>query len=359
MTAADRSYADLRCRCATKLAFAKIGRKVCALVAEVAAVGWHGRRRFLLACGALMAAPIPVRAQGTRKPYRVGILATESGVEVQQSLRALGYVPGRDIVYEIRFSRGRAERFDELAADLVREKVDLIVAPNPAAVLSAKKSTSTIPIVMMHTPDPVELGIVSSLARPGGNITGTTTLSTALTIKQLELLAELIPGISRVALLINPRNPWHPVTVQGLRSLGRSLGQGIVVLQLRAPDDFDAAFRTMARQSVQAALVLADPLSYAYRQRLAELAIANHIPLVGSLREYAEAGCLMSYWADGSEILRNTARYIDQILKGAKPASLPVEQPTRFEFVINLKTANTLGLKVSQSVLAQADRIIE
>ena len=322
-------------------------------------MGWHGRRRFLLACGALIAAPIPVCAQGGRKPYRVGILATESGAEVQQSLRALGYVPGRDIVFEIRSSRGRAERLDELAADLVRQKVDVIVAPNPAAVLSVKRATSTIPIVMMHTPDPVELGIVASLARPGGNITGTTTLSTALSIKQLELVAELVPDISRVALLINPRNPWHPVTVQGLRSSGRSLGQGILVLELSAPSDFDAAFRATKQQRAQAALVLADPLTYAYRQRLAALAIENRLPMAGSLREYAEAGCLMSYWADGSEILRNTARYVDQILRGANPAALPVEQPTRFEFVINLKTANTLGLKVSQSVLAHADRIIE
>jgi len=322
-------------------------------------VGWLGRRRFLLACAALAAAPIPSFAQGPRKPYRVGILATESGEEVRQSLRELGYVPGRDIVFEVRTTKGNAERLDALAADLVREKVDVIVAPNPAAVLSAKKATSTIPIVMMHTPDPVELGIVASLAKPGGNVTGTTTLSTALSIKQLELVAELLPGVSRVALLINPRNPWHPVTVQGLRSSGRSLGQGILVLELRAPGDFDAAFRSMKQQNAQAALVLADPLTYAYRQRLAGQAIENRLPMVGSLREYAEAGCLMSYWADGSEILRNTARYVDQILKGAKPASLPVEQPTRFEFVINLKTAAALGLEVPQSLLAQADRIIE
>ena len=322
-------------------------------------MGWLGRRRFLLACGALIAAPVPVCAQGRHRPYRVGILATESGAEVQQSLRELGYVPGRNIVFEIRSTKGRAEHLDALAADLVREKVDVIVAPNPAAVLSAKRATSTIPIVMMHTPDPVELGIVASLAKPGGNITGTTTLSTALSIKQLELVAELIPGISRVALLINPRNPWHPVTVQGLRSSGRSLGQGIRVLELSAPGDFDAAYRAMKQQRTQAALVLADPLTYAYRQRLAELAIENHLPLVGSLREYAEAGCLMSYWADGSEILRNTARYVDQILKGASPASLPIEQPTRFEFVVNRKTADALGLRIPQSVLAQADRIIE
>jgi len=322
-------------------------------------VGWHGRRRFLLACGALAAAPVPAFAQVTRKPYRVGILATESGEEVRQSLRELGYLPGRDIVFEIRTTKGNADRLDELAADLVREKVDVIVAPNPAAVLSAKRATATIPIVMMHTPDPVELGIVASLAKPGGNVTGTTTLSTALSIKQLDLVAELIPDVSRVALLINPRNPWHAVTVQGLRSSNRSLGQGMAVLALRSPNDFDAAFRAMKQQDVQAALVLADPLTYVYRQRLAGLAIEKRLPLVGSLREYAEAGCLMSYWADGSEILRNTARYVDQILKGVKPASLPVEQPTRFEFVINLKTADALGLKVPQAALAQADRIIE
>lgn len=319
----------------------------------------NGRRRFLLAIGALFCPPLTAGAQGTRKPYRVGILATESGKEVEQSLLELGYVAGRDVVFEVRSSRGRAERLDELASELVRENVDVIVAPNPAAVLSAKKATATIPIVMMHTPDPVQLGLVASLAKPGGNVTGTTTLSTDLSIKQLEFVDELIPGIARVALMLNPASPWHPVTAHGLQAWGRSLGQGIQILELRSPNDFDSAFHAMRAQSAQAALVLADPLTYAYRRRLADLALTHRLPVVGSLREYAEAGFLMSYWADGSEILRSTARYVDQILKGAKPASLPVEQPTKFELVVNLKTAAVLGLKIPQPVLARADRVVE
>jgi putative ABC transport system substrate-binding protein len=319
----------------------------------------RGRRRLLLAAGALFCAPLSAFSQGTQKPYRVGILATESGEEIEQSLRELGYVPGRDVVFEVRTTKGRAERLDELAAQLVRQNVDVIIAPNPAAVMSARRATSTIPIVMVHTPDPVQLGLVASLAKPGGNITGTTTLSTALSVKQLELVDELIPRVSRIALLLNPGNPWHPVTLRGLEAWGRSQGQRIQVVELRRPRDFDSAFDAIKAQDAQAVLVLADPLTYAFRRRLAELAMNYHLPMVGSLREYAEAGFLMSYWADGSEILRSTAHYVDLILKGARPDSLPVEQPTKFEFVINLRTASALELKIPQSLLARADRVIE
>jgi putative ABC transport system substrate-binding protein len=317
------------------------------------------RRRFLFVVGALFTAPLLARAQAMRKPYRVGILATESGKEIQQSLRELGYVPGRDVVFEIRSSHGRSEQLDEFASDLVRQKVDVIVAPNPAAVLSAKRATSTIPIVMMHTPDPVQLGLVASLAKPGGNVTGTTTLSVQLSIKQLEFVQALIPGAVDVALMLNPGNPWHPVTARGLQAWARSRGQRIQILELRSPSDFDNAFQAMKAESAQAALILADPLTYAYRLRLAELATKHRLPVVGSLREYAEAGFLMSYWADGSEIMRNTARYVDQILKGAKPGDLPIEQATKFELVVNLKTAKALGITISQSILLRADQVIE
>lgn len=319
----------------------------------------RGRRQFVLATGALIVAPLLAKAQPARRPYRVGILATESGEDYQQSLRDLGYVPGRDIVFIVRLIRGQAQRLDEFAADLVREKVDVIVAPTPAAVLSAKRATATIPIVMVHTPDPVQLGLVASLAKPGGNVTGTTTLSTDLSIKQLELVNNLIPGLSRVAIVVNPGNPWHPVAAPGLLAWGRTLRQSVQVVEVRAADDFDGAFRAMQAQSAQAALILADPLTYAHRRRLAELAMKDRLPVVGSLREFAEAGFLMSYWADGSEIVRSTARYVDRILKGARPESLPIEQPTKFELVINLKTAKALGLSVPQSMLVRADRVIE
>lgn len=322
-------------------------------------MGSRRRRQFVLATGALIVAPLLANAQPVRRPYQVGILATESSEAYQQSLRDLGYVPGRDIVFIVRTIRGQAQRLDEFAADLVREKVDVIIAPTPAAVLSAKRATSTIPIVMVHTPDPVQLGLVASLAKPGGNVTGTTTLSKDLSIKQLELINDLMPGVSRVAIVLNPGNPWHPVTAQGLLAWGRTLRKSIQVVELRAVDDFDGAFRAMQARGAQAALVLADPLTYAYRQRLAELAMKDRLPVIGSLREYAEAGFLMSYWADGSEIVRSTARYVDQILKGARPESLPVEQPTKFELVINLKTAMALGLTIPQSVLVRADEAIQ
>jgi len=317
------------------------------------------RRRFMLAVGLLLVAPIDSRAQRATKPYRVGVLAGANDQNLQQSLRALGYVEGRDIIFEVRDAEGRVERLDDLALDLVRLKVDVIVAPNPASVLSVKRATATIPIVMMNTPDPVQLGFVASLARPGGNITGVTTLTVDLSLKQLELLKEAIPRVSRVALLWNPDNPWHPIAVKQLQASGKALGLELEVLKVRTPDAFESAFKTMANTRAQAVLVLADPMTYAYRSRLADLAIAHRLPMMGGLREYAIAGSLMSYWADRGDLYRRVASYVDRILKGANPGDLPIEQPTKFEFVVNLKTARILGIAIPQSVLLRADQVIE
>jgi len=319
------------------------------------------RRDAVLALAALGALPHAVLAQAQRatKPYRVGVLATEAQTTLQQSLRELGYVEGRDVVFEIRNTEGRAERLNDFALDLVRLKVDVIVAWNPASVLSAKRATATIPIVMMNTPDPVQLGVVASLARPGGNVTGTTTLSVDLSIKQLELLKEAVPRVSRVALLWSPDSPWHPVTVKGLQARSESLGLQLQVLEVRSPDAFDSAFRAMTTERAQAVLVLADPMTFFHRRRLADLAIKSRLPMMGGLRDYAEVGSLMSYWANMTDVYRRAAYYVDRILKGTKPADLPVEQPTRFELVINLKTAKAIGITIPQSILLRADEVIQ
>ena len=313
----------------------------------------------MLVAAGLVCVPVYALAQKATKPYRVGVFASGSAQELQQRLYELGYVQGRDIVFEIRNPEGRSELFDPLALDLVRLNVDVIVAANPNAVLSAKRATTTIPIVMMHTPDPVQLGFVASLARPGGNITGVTTLSADLSVKQLELLKEAVPRTSRVALLWNPENPWHKTTIKALQERSGSLGFHLQVLEVRRADDVGIAFQAMTAEGAQAVLVLADPMTFFHRRRLAELAIRHRLPMIGGLPDYAEAGSVMSYWANTTDVSRRAASYVDRILKGAKPGDLPVEQPTKFELVINLKTAKAIGLTIPQQLLLQADKVIE
>jgi putative ABC transport system substrate-binding protein len=317
------------------------------------------RRRFPFAFWVVLIAPVAAQAQTVARPYRIGLLAAGSPRTLQQDLIGLGYVEGRDVVFETRDAEGRADRLDALAQDLVRLNVAVIVAANPAATLSAKRATTTIPIVMMHTPDPVQLGLVSSLARPGGNITGVTTLSAELSIKQLTLLKEALPRVSRVAVLWNPDSPWHPITVKALEAASGASGLRLRFLDLRGPDAIDRAFHTMAAEQIQAVLVLADPMTFFYRRELADLAMRHRLPMMGSLAEYADAGSVMSYWADTSDVYRRAASYVDRILKGAKPSDLPIEQPTRFEMVVNLKTAKSLGIAIPQTVLLRADRVIE
>jgi putative ABC transport system substrate-binding protein len=317
------------------------------------------RRQFPLVAGALLATTVDARAQPAAKPYRVGALGLGSIKTFQQSLNELGYVEGRDIVLEVRNPDGKLELMDALASELVRMKVAVIVASNPNAVFSARRATSTIPIVMMHTPDPVQLGLVSSFTKPGGNITGVTTLSADMSIKQLELLKEAIPRVSRIALLWNPDNLWHPATVKTLQARSGSLGLQIQALEVRSPEAFDRAFHAMATARADAVLVLADPMTFFNRRQLAELAIRHRLPMVGSLPDYADAGSIMSYWADTGDVYRRAASYVDRILKGAKPADLPIEQPTKFELVANLKTAKALDIALPRSIILRADRLIE
>ena len=317
------------------------------------------RRRLLLTALTGLLGPTNVGAQQPTKIARIGVLTTEFPAALRQSLGELGYVEGRNVVFEIRETQGRADRVDELAVELARLKVDVLVGTNPAAVFGARRATTTIPIVMVYTPDPVELGLVASLARPGGNITGVTSLSIDVSVKQLQLLREAVPRALRLAMFWNPESPWHPLVVKKLGEQPHVLGVPLQMIAIRQPDDFDAAFKTAVREGAGAALALADPLTFAHRSRLAEFATRHRLPVMGGLRAYAEAGCLMSYWADETELYRRAATYVDGILKGASPATLPIEQPTTYQLIVNLRTARALGLTIPPSLVTRADLVIQ
>ena len=303
--------------------------------------------------------PAPPRPQ-TEIPMPVRIPVLGSPELLRQILREIGYVEGLNLAIEWRDAEGKTERFGDLAAELVRLKVDVIVAGIPAATFAAKRSTESIPIVMVNTPDPVQLGLVVSLGRPGGNVTGTTTLSADVSIKQLELLKEAVPRAVRIAVLWNPSNPWHPIALKGAEAAARSLAVQLQLVAARDPDELNAAFAAMTRERAGAVLVLADPMTFYYRTRLADLAAKRRLPAMYSgSRGYVEAGGLMHYWANQADLYRRVGSHVDRILKGAKPGDLPIEQPTKFELVINLKTAKALGLAISQSLLQRADQVIE
>ena len=270
----------------------------------------------------------------------------------------MGYAEGLNLAIEWRDAEGKAERFGDLAAELVRLKVDLIVAANPAATFAAKNATASIPIVMVNTPDPVQLGLVGSLGRPGGNVTGTTTLSADLSTKQLELLKEAVPRAVRIAVLWVPGNPWHLLALKGAEAAARSLTVQLQTVGVRTPEELDNAFAAMTKERAEAVLVLADPMTFFHRTRLADLAAKRRLPAMYGVKGYTEAGGLMSYWAHQADLYRRVGSYVDRILKGAKPAELPIEQPTKFELVVNLKTAKALGLTIPQSVLLRADEVI-
>ena len=320
---------------------------------------WAGMTGAILAVAIVVPAwPLASSAAEPQRPakmYRIGVLTVDAPEALRQSLRDLGYVEGQNCVFEIRDTKGRSERVDDLALELARLKVDVIVAMYPAAVFSAKRATTTIPIVTVNTPDPVHLGLVASLARPGGNITGVTSLSADLSIKQLELLKEAVPRASRIAVLWNPDNPWHPVTVKALQSGGGSLGLQLQMLEVRGPETFDKTFDAMTTARAQGLLILADPMTFAHRKRLAELAIKHRLPAMGSLREYAEAGSLLSYWADRAELNQRAASYVDRILKGTRPGELPIEQARKYELVVNVKTAKALALTIPPSLRLRAE----
>jgi putative ABC transport system substrate-binding protein len=277
----------------------------------------------------------------------------------RQGLRELGYVEGQNITIEYRFPEWKYERLPGLAADLVRLKVDVIVAASPPATEAAKQATSTIPIVFTVSGDPVAEGFVASLARPGGNITGLSTIGPDLVGKQLEMLKGVAPKVSRVAVLQNPKQPSHARAVRQAEGAARALGMQLQVLEAHTPSEIESAFAAMSSQRAGGVLVLRDAVFRAQRAQIVALAAKSRLPAVFGLREEAEAGGLIAYGASVPEMFRRAATYVDRILKGAKPAELPVEQPTKFELVINLKTAKALGLTIPPSLLAQADQVIQ
>jgi putative ABC transport system substrate-binding protein len=328
------------------------------------------RRNGGLALLALLAAgvaPVTVRAQQAGKVYRVGYLSTPTRESVERGLdaflrklRELGWIEGQNLVIEYRWAEGNVERLPELAAELVRRKVDVIVAPAGSAALAAKNATSSIPIVMIFPSDPVEMGLVASLRRPGGNITGTTfTPGPEIFGRQLQILKETIPRASRVAILSNPADPSFALQVREVEAAARTLRIRLQHVEARGPEEFDSAFAAMARERADALLVNGTSTFLAHRVRLAELAVKNRLPTMSSFRESVEAGGLMAYAVNMADFVGRAAVYVDKILKGAKPADLPVEQPTKFELTINLKTAKAIGLTIPQSLLARADEVIQ
>jgi putative ABC transport system substrate-binding protein len=276
-------------------------------------------------------------------------------------MRALGYVEGQHFVLEYRGAEGQFEGFPDLAAELVRLKVEVIVAQGTPAALAAKHATTMIPVVMVGVGDPVGSGLVASLARPGGNLTGLSNLSTELVRKQLEFLKDVHPTVSRVAVLWNPANPASHLMVRAADVAAQALGVQLHLVEARGrgPDAFDSAFAAMTSAHAGALLVLADNIFFEHRRRLAELAAMSHLPTMHQDGRMVEAGGLISYAASVPDVWRHGATYVDKLLKGAKPADLPVEQPTRFELVINLKTAQALGITMPPSLLLLADEVIQ
>jgi len=316
---------------------------------------------------ALLAAPLVAEAQPPAKVFRIGLLAGSSPTSPAashlwegffQGLRDLGYVEGRNVVIESRHYGDSIDRLPALAAELVQLPVDVIVATSSPAALAAKNATRTIPIVFATAFDPVGT-LVASIARPGGNVTGLSLLAPEIVARQLQLLKEAVPKVSRVAVLSNPANPYTALMVKETEAAARSLGVRVHLLGVRGADAFDSAFSAIAKERPDALFVLFDPQLLAQRARIAEFASENRLPAMYPHREYAETGGLMAYGADLRDNFRRAATYVDKILKGAKPANLPVEQPTKFQLVINLKTAKALGLAIPPSVLARADEVIQ
>jgi putative ABC transport system substrate-binding protein len=315
----------------------------------------------------LLAAPLVAAAQPLMHVHRIGALSGQSTTPGQSpfvevfldGMRTLGYVEGQNLVLEYRGVAGQFERFPALAAELVRLRVEVIVAQGTPAALAAKDATTTIPIVMVGVGDPVGSGLVASLARPGSNLTGVSLQAPELIGKQLEFLKDVLPTVSRVAVLWNPANPAHALMVREVDVEGQRLGVELHRVEARDPETFDSAFASMTSVHAGALLVLADNIFFEHRRRLAELAITSRLPTMHQAREHVEAGGLISYWASVTDGWRRGATYTDKILKGAKPADLPVEQPTKFELAINLKTAEALGITIPPTLLLQADKVIK
>ncbi len=315
---------------------------------------------------AVALAPMTAHAQRPQKVQRVGLLmqttpaaASHIVAAFTEAMRELGHVEGKNVAFEHRWAEGKPERLSALATDLVRLKVDLIVASAASAAEAARRATTTIPIVMVNAADPVESGLVQRLVRPGGNVTGLSAqLTPEIRAKQLQLLKEALPGLARVAILRRAALADGPVWKE-YEAGGRTLGLKVQFVELQSVDELERAFNTIARERAGALLVPGDPVLFTHRQRIVALAAEHRLPGTFSTREFTDAGGLMSYSARLTDQYRRAATYVDKILKGASPANLPVEQPTRFELVINLKTAKALGLTIPQAILVRADEVIQ
>jgi len=326
------------------------------------------RRTFLVGTGAvLLAAPLAAEAQQVGKVWRIGLLeysVPDPDREAlwnafRQRMRELGYVEAQNVAFEPRWAHDDDDRLSKLAAELAGLKVDVIVTAATVSALAAKRATSTIPIVMATGADPVAAGLVANLRQPGGNVTGMTTINTELAAKRLELLKIVAPRASRIAILWDERGSLFRFAVADTEAAAKRAGFTMHSVPVRGPAEIEAAFATVVRGRAGALSIVPSPMFFANRKRLADLAIKHRLPTVVGLREYAEAGGLISYGADNADSFRGAAVFVDKILKGAKPGDLPIEQPTKFELVINLKTAKALGLTIPPSLLGRADEVIQ
>ena len=325
------------------------------------------RRDFIKVIVSSVAAwPLGARAQQPKQVRRIGFLSPQSVssaapllAALRQGLRDLGWIEGQNIVLELRYADGGFDRLPEVAAELVHQNVDVIVAGSNPGALAAKQATSTIPIVMVTTGDPVAGGLVESLARPGANVTGVTTIAQELSAKRLELLKEAVPSVRRVAVLTNPDSPYTALFAKDAATAAQSVGVELQILQAHSPGEFDAAFAAMRSGNAQALMVVADIMFNTQHARIVELAAKSRLPAVYWERTYVAAGGLMFYGSSIPDMYRHAAVYVDRILKGAKPGDLPVEQPRKFDMVISLKTAKALGLTIPGSLRLRADRLIE
>ena len=321
-----------------------------------------GRRQFFtLVGGAAAASPLTAIAQRSPDVRRVGVLANEPWPPLEglrDGMRALGYIDERGLHVEYRFAEGRAERYPALAAELVRLPADVIVAWGTPASLAAKQATGTVPIVMISG-DPIAVGLVPGLAHPGANVTGLSTLAADLEGKRIELLKELLANLAQVAVLSNPTNPFCIVAVESARAAATALHLDLKVVEAAGERELDRAFLTLSRQRPDAVLIVADPFLTSQRTRVAAFMMENRFPSMYTYREDVLAGGLISYATNYHDVFRRAAILTDKILKGAKPANLPIQQPTKFELVVNLKTAKALGLTIPESFLVRADEVIE
>jgi putative ABC transport system substrate-binding protein len=320
---------------------------------------------FVVVLGFVWAA-LTAHAQGADRLLRIGFLGNSTATleanligPFRDGLRELGYVEGQNILIEYRWAEGKYERFPALIAELIALKVDVIVTAGTPASLAVKKATTSVPLVMIAVGDPVGTGLVASLARPGGNATGVTSISPELEGKRLELLREVFPGVARIAVLWNPVSPFQVVAEKEVQAAAGVLRIPVLSLGVRAAEELDNAFAAILREQANALLVLADRLFLHNRERIMEFAAKNRLPGVHAYRELVEAGGLMSYGPSYADLHRRAATYVDKILKGARPSDLPVERPTKFELVVNLKAAKALGIDIPQSVLLRADEMIE